>query len=398
MAKTNPILLAAIGVGGAYLLTRQGRAQAEDAPPPPSSQGQFTLKTTGVESSGYQIGQKSQVILPARYGYVQPAFAAVSNPILGRDNKLMVGTPHMWASSHSGAFRLQAGRVNGNQRTFVTTTRLKRSYIIGINSGVYGIPSRQSLRMYYGRRVGYDNFDENLSQLFRWDVIPSGAQSSMYADVIRYGQQYLVPDTELSASQFERRSTTGQVSSSYQNRNGSTFVEREGFYHNGEAFIRTDGPAGSLNWGDISDENPDILYYVAESGMVAINRRNRQTVPVSTLRPRWKNLPYGAVPHGSTPWTNSVFQPEVSDITGGVNSGRSFWWSTNQDLNSDYFGRKTVLYRNWPDLEVGRDVQNVGGAKARIYPNPSAFVGFGVGLYKFRTNTGNTSFGCRGNR
>ncbi len=385
MAKLNPIVLAAIGVGGAYLLTRQGSADGDGAPPaPPSSQGLYTLKTIGVDSSGYQIGQKSQVILPARYGYVQPAFPAYSRPAMGWDNKLVVGARAMFVSSHRGSFRLGAGKLDQVSRKFVTTTRNKRSYILNVSSGSYAIPSRASLRQYYGLRVGYANFDENLSRLFRWDVIPVESQVAMYADVISSGQQFLVPDTELSAGQFEVRSTTGQVSASFQSRNGSTFVEREGFYHNGEAFIRTDGPAGSLNWGDISDANPFIIYFVSESGMVAINKRTRQTVPKSELRPRWKNLEYGAVPHARCPWTNSVFQAPSSNITGGSSAtGRSFWWAWGQDLNTEYFGNKTTLQRNWRNAP-----------RFVSYPAPSAFVGYGVRLYKDKAS-GIANFGCR---
>ena len=392
---TNPLVLAAIGIGGAYLLSR--KADGEDGPPaPPSTQGQFSRVSTGIPAAAYRPGAKSQMVVPAKYGYVQPYMNAVSNPGIG-DGHLMVGMPKMWVSSHGGAFKVQAGRVNG-RAWYVTTERSRRLHVIAASSGRLGIPTVAAYKNYYGLRVGYANFDSDIAPLFRWDVVPSGVQSSMYNESLASGQRFLVPDTELSSDQLAARSAMGQVAASFSVRNGSNFVSKEGFYDQGVAFVRTDGAAGSLNWADITDENPDVVYFVSETGMVALNTRTMRRASAASLRPRWKNLRYGAVPVSPNPFLVNPLNPAHSEMSGGWKN-RSFWWSETLDLPANLYGAKQPRPTlNWdnigPEVSTGR---TAAGRKARVYPSPSAFAGRGVGLYKFK-GSGNTRYGCKDNR
>tara|TARA_B100000131_G_scaffold291483_1_gene305116 strand:+ start:216 stop:1586 length:1371 start_codon:yes stop_codon:yes gene_type:complete len=395
MKKISPIILAGVGVGAAYLLTRQRAADA--APPPPSTQGMFSRETAGVSSSSYEMGNLSQVFLPAKYGYVQPSMSGVASPTPTAWRDRMVGMPNFYSSSHGGDFRVFAGQVQSNSFKHRRTAR--RLKVVGVHSGVYAIPSIQSMRNYYGLRVGYEKWDSTITQLFRWDVIPINEQIPMYKDVIREGLQYLVPDTELSSSQFNIRAAQGQVSTAYQNRYGRTYVERDAFYHSGEAYVRTDGARGSLNWQKITDQNPDVIYFVSESGMVALNRRTMRRVPRSDLRPRYADLPYGAVPHAVSPWFVSPIQPSgYQEMSGGPRNDRAWWWSASPDVIEAMEGSGWAVYGeispaptdNWPGgIQLDR--------KRRIYPPSSTFYGKGIRLKKWATNTGNTRYGCRNN-
>ena len=399
----NPIVLAGIGLGAAYLLTR---ARSADAAPPPSTQGFRGKQTVGVEAGVWRLGHTCEVLLPAKYGYVQPPMPAFSRPLLGADNKYIMGMPAFFASSHSGDFRLNAGQIEitGGFRArdvgvpyvkYRTRESSKRGFVIGVGSGKYAIPSVASLREYYGKFLGYSHWDSVISERFRWDVIPVGNQGQMYNDVIS-GEQFLVPDTELTSAQLQVRSAAGQLSAAYSVRNGTNISTREGFYFQGEAFVRTDGSRGSRNWKDITDEDPNIIYFVGESGLVALNKRTmRNAAPGgdwASLRPRWKGLPYGVVPMAKTPWDVSPFSitGELPGISGGFKRrDRNWWWSTNQDLPSRYGGEAPPPPANWRSYRQP-------ATKRRVYPPSSAFVGGGVYLYKDKH--ANSAFGCRDNK
>lgn len=458
--KINPILIAGGAAAALFLISRAGRADddgglASGEPDPPSTQdaeaqgplgvgsrvqtsstGDFAdwlgspivrarqrpaLALEGAEgyapSEGYAgAPAMAQVYDVANFGMVCGGMAGTGVSIRGN---VTVSMPATWAAGSSTPFGEFSGLRTANGALRVRQDRRGRLHTLnaGRNSGVF--PSSFSVNRYYDARnmtspqvppgirgfhmggVGGDPGQGKPPQAVGWSLIPAGYQLPWSAQFTANE----IPDTELGPDAFNARISSGQISPLYADWAESNVVRREGFYHEGEFFVRTDGPYGSKNWNPISDAHSYMKYFVSENGFVALDTRTmtnafnndtfRNANPAEfwqNLSPRWKGLPYGAVPYSHDPWQIAPFSSVASrDISGGWSSNRQWYWSPNHPI-SEYALQPGPNMSQWSRRNGNVDASPVRNS----YPNNSAFRGGGFSLRK--TTSGGGSYGCRRSR